>query len=77
MIRQPPSECLKENLNTKLPVNIDSSGATSYLSMGASCCSCCSLRVWYSFSNFFSFFWLIWWETQGSKVILNYNKMLV
>lgn len=33
--------------------------STSYLSMGASCCSCCSLMVWYSFSNFFNFFWLI------------------
>jgi len=33
--------------------------STSYLSMGASCCSCCSRMVWYSFSYFFSFFWLI------------------
>lgn len=43
---------------------------TSYLSMGASCCSCCSRMVWYSFSYFFSFFWLICWAERVKQQMM-------
>lgn len=50
--------------------------STSYLSMGASCCSCCSLMVWYSFSNFFSFFWLICWAAGGETTASHIWRIL-